>query len=59
MARAELDSGGSQWFVTTGEQPHLAGLYTQFGQVVLGGYVPERLTVGDRILSVRIEEVVQ
>jgi len=57
MARAELNSAGSQWFVTTSDQPHLAGLYTQFGSVVQGRHVPQRLTVGDHIVSIRIEEV--
>ncbi len=57
MARAEPHSGGSQWFVTHSAQPHLAGQYTQFGRVVQGAHVPERLTVGDLIVEVTIEEI--
>ena len=57
MARAEPHSGGSQWFVTHSAQPHLAGQYTQFGRVVQGRHVPERLTIGDKILRVQIKDL--
>ncbi len=54
MARAEPDTGGSQWFVTLAPQPHLDGEYTHFGQVVRGMDVVRHLERGDRVLSVRI-----
>ncbi|MFT5456713.1 MAG: peptidyl-prolyl cis-trans isomerase B (cyclophilin B), partial [Myxococcota bacterium] len=55
MARAEPDSGGSQWFVTLSPQPHLDGDYTRFGQVVQGLHVVRGLERGDRVLAVTIE----
>jgi cyclophilin family peptidyl-prolyl cis-trans isomerase/HEAT repeat protein len=51
------DTGGSQWFVTTGPTPHLVGDYTRFGDVSQGMEVVRRLERGDQILTVRIERV--
>ena len=53
MALSGPDTGGSQWFVTQGPQPHLDGNYTAFGQVVEGLDVVNRIEQGDRILRVR------
>ncbi len=36
MASAGKDTEGSQWFVTTGNFPHLNGRYTIFGKVIKG-----------------------
>ena len=49
----EVDSGGSQIFVTHRETPHLDGRYTLFGQLIEGFEVLDAIEVGDRILSVR------
>jgi cyclophilin family peptidyl-prolyl cis-trans isomerase/HEAT repeat protein len=49
----EVDSGGSQIFVTHRETPHLDGRYTLFGELVGGFEVLDAIEVGDRILSVR------
>lgn len=57
MARSDRDTGGSQWFVATGPQPHLAGEYTRFGEVTDGMYVVKRLRPGSRMLHVTIERV--
>lgn len=71
MARtADPNSGGSQFFITYGDQPNLNGQYTVFGKVVEGMDVVDALTprdpanvttpqpdVGDQIITVRIEEV--
>jgi len=57
MARAAYDTGGSQWFVTTSDQPHLVGEYTRFGEVVEGMHVVRRLTVGSKLLAVDIERI--
>ncbi|MBN92621.1 MAG: peptidylprolyl isomerase [Deltaproteobacteria bacterium] len=54
MARAGLNTAGSQWFVTHSPQPHLEGHYTVFGQVNRGMDVVDSLRRGDRILSVEI-----
>ncbi len=51
MALAGRDTGGSQFFITHGPQPHLEGRYTVFGFVVQGMDVVDRLQRGDRIVS--------
>lgn len=68
MARAaDPDSGGSQWFVTYADAPHLNGQYTVFGRVIQGMEVVDCLTPrdpsrnpyaapGDAIISIEIEE---
>ncbi len=50
----DVDSGGSQFFVTHRPTPHLDGLYTLFGQLRVGGDVLDAIEVGDRILDVRL-----
>jgi cyclophilin family peptidyl-prolyl cis-trans isomerase len=54
MALDWADTGGSQWFITHGPQPHLDGRYTVFGQVVAGMDVVDRLARGDTIRRVRV-----
>ncbi len=49
MALAGPDTGGSQFFITLSEQPHLDGGYTAFGEVVAGDEVLDRIVPGDRI----------
>ena len=55
MARGGPDSGGSQWFVTTTDQPHLVGAYTRFGEVVEGLYRVQRMPVGTVVTGIDIE----
>jgi peptidylprolyl isomerase/peptidyl-prolyl cis-trans isomerase B (cyclophilin B) len=56
MARAQHpDSAGSQFFICFTPQPHLDGKYTVFGQVVMGMEVVDRIKVGDRMKTIRIE----
>jgi cyclophilin family peptidyl-prolyl cis-trans isomerase len=43
-----MDTGGSQFFVTLSEQPHLNGRYTIFGEVTKGMEVVDLMEVGDR-----------
>ena len=54
MALDGRDSGGSQFFITHGPQPHLDGRYTVFGQVIDGIDVVDRLAQGDVIRAVRV-----
>ncbi len=54
MARAAPDTGGSQWFVTLTDNPHLDGDYTLFGRVVHGMSVARMIEPGDT-MAVRIE----
>lgn len=49
----DLDSGGSQIFVTHRPTPHLDGRYTVFGQLRSGFEVLDAIEVGDKILDVR------
>ncbi|MCC7011307.1 MAG: peptidylprolyl isomerase [Planctomycetes bacterium] len=48
----DVDSGGSQIFVTHRATPHLDGRYTIFGELREGFEVLDALEVGDRILDV-------
>jgi cyclophilin family peptidyl-prolyl cis-trans isomerase/HEAT repeat protein len=48
IAHSGKDTGGSQFFVTLSEQPHLNGRYTVFGEVTKGMDVVDRIQVGDR-----------
>lgn len=52
MALSGPDTGGSQWFITLSDQPHLDGDYTLFGKVVAGFPALIRITQGDLIRSV-------
>lgn len=47
-------SSGSQFYVTYGNARHLDGLYTLFAKVSKGMENVEKLEVGDRILSVKL-----
>ena len=48
IAHDGKDTGGSQFFVTLSEQPHLNGRYTIFGEVIKGMEVVDLIEVGDR-----------
>jgi len=57
MARSQHpDSAGSQFYICFAPAPHLDNSYTVFGQVTSGMEVVDRITQGDRMRSVRIEE---
>lgn len=56
MARAQdPNSAGSQWFITTGEAPHLNEQYTLFGAVTAGMDV-DCIQQGDAIVTIEINE---
>lgn len=55
MALAGKDTGGSQFFVTHGPQPHLDGRYTVFGRVVAGQEIVDAIVEGDRVQAVTLE----
>ncbi len=59
MALDWADTGGSQFFITHGPQPHLDGRYTVFGSVVAGMDVVDRLERWDVIARVRVWDGVQ
>lgn len=54
MALDWADTGGSQFFITHGPQPHLDARYTVFGQVVEGMDVVDRIQQWDVIRRVRV-----
>jgi cyclophilin family peptidyl-prolyl cis-trans isomerase/HEAT repeat protein len=57
MALSGKDTGGSQWFVTHSQQPHLDGGYTVFGKVNENDMkIVDTISRGDKILKVVIVE---
>ncbi len=54
MAHAGKDTGGSQFFICHGPQPHLDGVHTVFGQVVTGQDVVNKIHQNDVITSIRV-----
>jgi cyclophilin family peptidyl-prolyl cis-trans isomerase/HEAT repeat protein len=54
MALDWADTGGSQFFITHGPQPHLDGRYTVFGRVTAGLEVVDALQRWDVITKVRV-----
>lgn len=56
MARtSELDTEGTQFFITHSPTPHLSGEYTIFGKVINGGMdVVDKIEVGDKIEDIII-----
>lgn len=54
MAHAGKDTGGSQFFICHGPQPHLDGVHTVFGQVTEGTDVVNAIRKGDLLTSVRV-----
>ena len=55
MAKTEApDTGGSQFFITHTQAPHLNGVHTVFGRVIEGIEVARRMEVGDRVIAVRV-----
>jgi peptidylprolyl isomerase/peptidyl-prolyl cis-trans isomerase B (cyclophilin B) len=57
MARSQdPDSAGSQFYICFAPAPFLDGKYTVFGQVVQGMEVVDKIRVGDKMKTVRIEE---
>ena len=54
MAHAGKDTGGSQFFICHGPQPHLDGVHTVFGQVTEGLDVVRQIQRNDVINSIRV-----
>jgi peptidyl-prolyl cis-trans isomerase B (cyclophilin B) len=51
MARAGIDTGGSQFFITLSPAPHLDAAYTVFGRAVTGMDIADRLLPGDPVAA--------
>lgn len=55
MARKpQPDTGGSQFFITHNETPHLDGGYSVFGKVTEGQDVVDSIRVGDKIIDIEV-----
>ena len=55
MARGmDVDTEGSQWFITHDRQPHLTGQYTAFGHVTSGMDVVHAIRQGDRVERIEL-----
>jgi cyclophilin family peptidyl-prolyl cis-trans isomerase len=52
MASSGKDTEGSQWFITHSPQLHLDSRYTEFGIVVNGQDVVDKMQIGDKIESI-------
>ena len=59
MALSWRDTGGSQFFITHGPQPHLDARYTVFGRVIAGMEVLDAINQWDVIKGIRIWDGVQ
>ncbi len=57
MAHAGKDTGGSQFFVCHSPQPHLDGKHTVFGRVTEGIDVVDKISAGDKMVKLTIEEI--
>lgn len=55
MAHAGRNTGGSQFYICYGAQPHLDGVHTVFGKVVQGMEFVDALRGQDRMESVEVK----
>jgi cyclophilin family peptidyl-prolyl cis-trans isomerase len=55
MASAGKDTESSQWFITHSPTPHLDGRYSIFAKVIKGMDTVDKLVVGDKMTSVKIQ----
>lgn len=56
MARSrDINSADSQFYISLGTHPHLDNNYTVFGKVTKGLEIANKLEVGDKMLSVTLE----
>jgi peptidyl-prolyl cis-trans isomerase B (cyclophilin B) len=56
MANAGPNTNGSQFFICFAPQPHLNGRHSVFGLLMKGKDVLDKITQGDKLVSVTIRE---
>lgn len=56
MAHAGPNTGGSQFFICYGPQPHLDGVHTVFGKVTNGMEFVNNVKPGDKMKEVKVFE---
>ena len=54
MAHAGRNTGGSQFFICYGPQPHLDGVHTVFGKVIKGMEHVNNVRPGDKMKEVKV-----
>ncbi|WP_037289312.1 peptidylprolyl isomerase [Saccharibacillus sacchari] len=54
MAHAGKNTGGSQFFICYGPQPHLDGVHTVFGKVISGMELIDSVKQGDKMKEVKV-----
>jgi len=54
MAHAGKNTGGSQFFICYGPQPHLDGVHTVFGKVISGMEHIDNVQQGDKMKEVKV-----
>jgi cyclophilin family peptidyl-prolyl cis-trans isomerase len=58
MARStDPDSASSQFYFTLDSQPHLDGKYAVFGRVIQGLSILDKLSQGDTVLGIQLQDV--
>ena len=55
IASTGNDTEGSQFFIMVNWGPHLDGIFTNFGSVIRGMEIVERIQLGDKILEAYVE----
>jgi peptidyl-prolyl cis-trans isomerase B (cyclophilin B) len=58
LSFADENSPSGRFFIALAPQPYLDGIDTCFGRVISGIQIADRLSTGDRILSIYIEDTV-
>ena len=56
MASSGKDTEGSQWFITTGNYPHLDGSYSIFGEVTEGQDIADSIDQDDVIINIELNK---
>jgi cyclophilin family peptidyl-prolyl cis-trans isomerase len=56
MASSGKDTEGSQWFITTGNYPHLDGRYSVFAEAIEGQDIADTIDQDDVIINIELNK---